>query len=884
MKLNAAQHKRMVMIFDPDGSEVPTEKNKAPHSTLQSILSISIVQKDYAILTSSAQLKLLAQKIDSFISEPGKNHDNIARACNFNPVEWDIYHIPESELFLLIPKIKKEFYKQKIRLSDKNIEIEAFKRSSFKSFNKISIKELIEWIGIQIPKNPIKTVLALAKVFFTRDDVELNSDIINNLENTKNASFEDLPAKTDYVLSEFTPWNFFIIGHGRYSSCMPTVADFGEAELSNFLDFLNKQLFVNVAAISSCYSGGKNINMINLRKTIDGTYKTRNLHFIVAVLSSTDSVASISMGFTTCFPENSALFNLNVSVDCKGFFDLIDGTESMRKEKSIGGKKKPSIAHQISKALHKLDPTYDIKNIPQILIPNHDWFNAWESKKKDIDGKILNDNTLIINKSVIQKNIIQRTDINISGRKYVLVYPRIIPIKLNIKFLATHKFEDNFWPLFISMEKKSDAVHIFNEVNLVMNEYSLDRIKSNISLAGGSAADEKDPKKIVKKYLELCFLSKIPNESIKKFFLKKLTFSSGTSGKLYGEFNNIFVTDQNSLTTVYFDTDSFDQKIKTDIHTYKNELESFLKDVPNWKREKKEKSDLQVKLEDLSGKLIFLKNKLLLLKETLSTLQVGLLGKFPSLSKTFELKAKQILTNDQQDKIKVWNKLRIDLYKLISEWIKRLQKEPMFLSEKEITDYINLISRLPTDEKINAGQVLINKINREKLVKIANIVVQMIEGNPSLAPNPDLAAFSIQLALEFNAHSDKDSDEIKNFFIKKNNWAKIIYTLIYNELIDTIEKKPQDLKTSYYYFAIQFGLLSTSIFDFNDEHSTKIYRSLLPTLINRKDKFGNYKDFISDTTVNNLVKKIQNIADAMKKYDNYIYLTTDPVIQEIIKR
>lgn len=338
-----------------------------------------------------------------------------------------------------------------------------------------------------------------------------------------------IQTKLDFIRSATKPWNFYVFGHGSYenppqittvgettrtSYSVPIVADLWAIDekkmnpatgrpnqLTPFLFFFNK-INTNLIALSSCYSGGKNLNYLRFKEGLKQEKIANNLNYILAVLSSSDAPSTSPTSwqlFTemTTYPGGKTIKKTTESIDFEHsvnparFFDMLEGTEVARSATL----KNPEIRHQISTALAQLSlhlKSNLTQNIPQVLAPGLDWFYAWEPPKDTPHSQV---GTVTIGNVAIKKSLIDKKPLRAHDKKAILLYESLIPTPLEItpiihqnpKENEEHRkklalLPDNYhagiqgikafsYPIILSM-KHGPATHIFESINLLQPKHA----------------------------------------------------------------------------------------------------------------------------------------------------------------------------------------------------------------------------------------------------------------------------------------------------------------------------------------------------------------------------------------------------------------------------
>gem|GEM_PF-3970111 len=818
------KYKRMVILLDPDRSELTMPESL---QALSSSLALSLAQKNFAILSSSTPIQLFLQDIPD-PSQPFHhlyNKQMFYRTVNFKPQEWNIFHITSSDFFLFIPKqIMSEY-------SNGDQSVLKFDSSILKEFTSATLNEFSTWIKKSTPAHPQNFDVAMLYRFF-----HTQQDTINQIEKTQpTLQQENFEALVAQKRSELTPWNFYIVGHGSYEdearNLVGSVAGLQKDKLNDLLHFFNTQLSVHVAAITSCYSGGKNLNLLHARKSINQEW-IRKLHFTLAVISSTDAPTTTSWGIS--YLGSHSNIDWSRSSDINTFFTNLDRKPG-----------KQSDPNWLTDALYALAlPLTQPENIPQILVPRGEWFEAFTSvnpKRKVATAQTIaqkekwtqdRKKTIILGKALIKKYEIENKILNLSDAKNVLLSEPVIPIAINIDGSKP-------MPQFIS-RIPGDTSHIFKKI-VITNQ-----------------------SKPMKSYLQELFLGSMKStEAQKVFFIDDL----GSKHVLITTINDQFGLQE---------LDSKNPEYKK----YSKPLTDYFAEKPTWKKIlRPTKSQLQVKLNDAQDRLSVLKSKLSELKKILNTLQSSLTGKTPFTATPTKIIPKEYLSPAQKTKIKEWNIARDKLYSIINVWMKRAKTGVFTITHQDIINYGSYLSLLPTDDKINAGTLLISRLSRTNLRMLADSAINLAVTQS----NQDLAGFSIQLAKELSSYQGNDQSElnlVQTWLNSKQNWINKICNDYYMKTIRP-KQRGKTLLPHDYYLAAELCVLLGSIVNVNHPDAQGICQDLFSYFYTRKDSAGKEKDFINDS---NLIMLIAQIVKNPISQSIVHYFKTDPNIQEILSR
>lgn len=327
-----------------------------------------------------------------------------------------------------------------------------------------------------------------------------------------NPQFRDiLQSKIDFIRAATTPWTFYVFGHGSYeyppqamSYSIPTVVDlraiddrainphYGKPnQLVPFLLFFNK-INTHLIALSSCYSGGQNLNYLRFKEGLRKDKITNKLNYILAVLSSTDAETNTRTGIS--ISAGSATIDWDTSTNIERFFQSLD--------------RKPhheTAPNWLTDALYALAlPVDHPENIPQVLIPGQEWFQVFTPIKAQDKSSIM------LNDKLIKKHQTSKSSLDLDSNKKVLLFTNTIP--LNITIDATKPL-----PQFIS-KIPGDTFHAFNQIRIT-------------NFPGGNID------KALSSFIEKLFCSgKLQsNETEKKYFIKNFNVA-------HNRYQNVLIT------------------------------------------------------------------------------------------------------------------------------------------------------------------------------------------------------------------------------------------------------------------------------------------------------------------------------------------------------
>ncbi len=183
-------------------------------------------------------------------------------------------------------------------------------------------------------------------------------------------------------------WNIYIAGHGSNRSQASIIAGIPETNFTNLLHFFNSRINTNIIFTASCFGTGERLRLFNIP----------NLKYILAFGSTTKSVTirNISYQFKL---NNQKKLELIYKTDISEFF------ESLR---HYSGEAYFDLFNKFQsfwKLNKKRDKKFYKKNIPQIKLPNTNWFQVIDLQKNELNlNKLLIDLHNYNKKPIIVKN------------------------------------------------------------------------------------------------------------------------------------------------------------------------------------------------------------------------------------------------------------------------------------------------------------------------------------------------------------------------------------------------------------------------------------------------------------------------------------------------
>lgn len=236
-----------------------------------------------------------------------------------------------------------------------------------------------------------------------------------------------------------------MVGHGSEAKeISPHVSGMNESTFMNLLNFFKTNVNTNTLFVISCFSAGKRMHII----------KTLNLPYILIIAALTDTVTyryfnyffkiNDDKNLELKFPQNiSTYFNILKEGGGISYFDLLNYAQKFWKENL------------------KQDLRFYKTNIPQIKLPNTEWFQVVDLQKNEFD----------LNRLMIDLYEHSKKPIIINNKRVLFLHTTYkyeqAPLpqkKTEITISPTLELRGERIPLFISMEP-IDAKYNFEAVN-----------------------------------------------------------------------------------------------------------------------------------------------------------------------------------------------------------------------------------------------------------------------------------------------------------------------------------------------------------------------------------------------------------------------------------
>ena len=409
-----------------------------------------------------------------------KNPDPFIASLDLNLKNWNIYLVNNTQFFIFVPRDYNNPVFNKALWTPINLSTgNAYNGGESLSYPKISWADNAPIEAKRLLANENLKFIPYAKDINTPpielkdpqksphkkfDPTQLSLIFTLPTKEVKTVIVNKKPFKYElYELNSLPPCNIYLMGHGRYSSDKTdiTITGIPLDHIVNTLLFFNDKLNTRSVRVSSCYSGGKNLDLMQVKNDIPIRIK-----YMLIVDSVTD---------TPIFRISSEKFNFFNRVD--QYFEALDNFQNSDEsfsDKIKAIKSKSATPAELKSEIKKLEKSNGLNgilqtlsllkiwyflpngpaNFPQILIPEIGWLQTFNINP-DIQ-KITNVATVkalahpefIKNeeveiepsqiKKVILKSRLEKMDfaeagtIDINKKLALLLYPEIVSVNLNI--------------------------------------------------------------------------------------------------------------------------------------------------------------------------------------------------------------------------------------------------------------------------------------------------------------------------------------------------------------------------------------------------------------------------------------------------------------------
>ncbi len=462
---------RIAFFIDDHSERFGLGENQAIAHEFARTLSQS---KSSAIIVSNYVLK------NMILRKYTKTLDSFLKNLDLDLNDWIIYQVQNTQFFIFVPRdynnsiFNKDAW-TKINLSSGN----AYDGDESLSFPKISwadnapveakrllLNESLKYIPYAKDiKTNIKDFVFPEHKNFEPDQLSLI--FTSPTKEVKTITVKHKPFEYElYKLNSLPPCNIYMMGHGRYSSEKKdiTITGMSVDNIVNTLLFFNDKLNTKSVRISSCYSGGKNLDLMQVKNDIPIRIK-----YLLIVDSLTDtSIFRISSEKLKNFNRLDGYFEAldNFQNGYESFNDKIkaiksDPTKAAILKSEIKKLEKSSGLNEVLQTLAPLEIWYFLphgpSNFPQIWIPDVGWFQTFninpdiqkitnatirkilakpEIIKEEVEVEDIRKKPPVTKKITITRlkemDFAAAGTIEINKKLALLLYPEIVSVNLNI--------------------------------------------------------------------------------------------------------------------------------------------------------------------------------------------------------------------------------------------------------------------------------------------------------------------------------------------------------------------------------------------------------------------------------------------------------------------
>lgn len=258
----AELHVPLCMFID-EGSETESPKEERVYAVTRSV-SQAFIQKAAPIILSHGLLYNIIHRKNNNMNKDILSNTSLLKS------EWDLFFVAETQFFLALPKKFKKY-------------IEYFNYQQFEDLTHL----------LPADNEPGLYSQLLSKIMTYKNLPRVTKTNFERIFNWKKFKDNDISKDSSPI------WDIFINGHGERFKENKYIAAMTIETFKDFLDFLNTNMTIGVLMVSSCYSGG--VNLQELFATQDFKF-SNDLHFPFIVASVGDTP-------TTGLPDLKVLMN-----------------------------------------------------------------------------------------------------------------------------------------------------------------------------------------------------------------------------------------------------------------------------------------------------------------------------------------------------------------------------------------------------------------------------------------------------------------------------------------------------------------------------------------------------------------------------------------------
>lgn len=245
----AELHVPLCMFID-EGSETESPKEERVYAVTRSV-SQAFIQKAAPIILSHGFLHNIIHRKNNNMNKDILSNTSLLKS------EWDLFFVVETQFFLALPKKFKKY-------------IEYFNYQQFEDLTHL----------LPADNEPGLYSQLLSKIMMYKNLPRVTKTNFERIFNWKKFKDRDDSKNSSPI------WDIFIEGHGGRFKENKYIAAMSIETFKDFLDFLNTNMTIGVLMVSSCYSGGVNLQELFAPQDFKFSY---DLHFPFIVASVGDT-------------------------------------------------------------------------------------------------------------------------------------------------------------------------------------------------------------------------------------------------------------------------------------------------------------------------------------------------------------------------------------------------------------------------------------------------------------------------------------------------------------------------------------------------------------------------------------------------------------------
>lgn len=236
----------------------------------QKALDIAIVS-DYIL--KNLVLRKYTKVVDPALEKDRKDFDRILEKIDFNLSDWDFYYLQDTQFFVLVP----HDYDNPIFNKAKWAKIDIPSNPEYNGSGEVGFPK-IPWIGDtpseakRLLSNENLRHIPYAKNLDSKIETPKVDLVINRNFDPVQLAWIFKPVDDYENLNLLQPCNIYVSGHGTYSESLGTVASsvagMPPEDMASMLLFFNDKMNTKSVRISTCEAGGKNLDLIQVKKDL----------------------------------------------------------------------------------------------------------------------------------------------------------------------------------------------------------------------------------------------------------------------------------------------------------------------------------------------------------------------------------------------------------------------------------------------------------------------------------------------------------------------------------------------------------------------------------------------------------------------------------------